>query len=90
MLKEIISHSLDENRGIIYTNVVIIDEGREKDLDLELYLEDLEGYCDLYEDVKWLDYDEDEDDSLTLQRNVNPVELEYGINEYLKENPITP
>ena len=90
MLKEIISHSLDENRGIIYANVLIINEGKEKEQDLELYLEDLEEYCDLYEDVRWLDYDEYEDDSVTLQRNVNVVELEYGISEYLKENPITP
>lgn len=87
MLKEIISHSLDENRGIIYTNVVVIDQGKEKELDLELYLEDLEDYCDLYEEVKWVDYDEYEDDAVTIQRNLNLVELEYGIGEYLKDNP---
>tara|TARA_B100002019_G_scaffold288400_1_gene301956 strand:+ start:375 stop:653 length:279 start_codon:yes stop_codon:yes gene_type:complete len=87
MLKEIISHSLDENRGVIYTNIIVSKEEIEKELDLELYIEDLEDYCDLYEDVNWLDYDEYENDSIILQRNVNPLELEYGLNEYLKDNP---
>ena len=87
MLKEIISHSLDENRGVIYTNIIVSKEEIEKELDLELYIEDLEDYCDLYEDVNWLDYDEYENDSVILQRNLNPLELEYGLNEYLKDNP---
>ncbi len=87
MLKEIVSHSLDENRGIIYTNIVVIKETTEKELDLELYLEDLEEYCELYEDVKWLDYDDYDDNSVILQRNLNLTELEYGLSEYLKENP---
>jgi len=87
MLKEITSHSLDENRGIIYTNIVVLDEEKEKELDLELYLEDLEEYCELYEDVNWLDYDEYEENSVVLQRNLNLVELERGISEYLKDNP---
>ena len=87
MLKEIISHSLDENRGVIYTNIIVSKEEIEKELDLELYIEDLEDYCDLYEDVNWLDYDEYENDSVILQRNLNPLELEYGLREYLKDNP---
>tara|TARA_Y100001938_G_C8097768_1_gene439321 strand:- start:5054 stop:5332 length:279 start_codon:yes stop_codon:yes gene_type:complete len=87
MLKEIISHSLDENRGVIYTNIIVSKEEIEKELDLELYIEDLEDYCDLYEDVNWLDYDEYENDSVILQRNLNPLELEYGLSEYLKDNP---
>ena len=81
------SHSLDENRGVIYTNIIVVEGTTEKELDLELYLEDLEEYCELYEDVKWLDYDNYEDDSVILQRNLNLTELEYGLGEYLKENP---
>lgn len=87
MLKEIVSHSLDENRGVIYANVTVVKETTEKELDLELYVEDLEEYCELYEDVKWLDYDDCEDTSVTLKRNLNLTELEYGLGEYLKDNP---
>ena len=65
MLKEIISHSLDENRGVIYTNIIVSKEEIEKELD----------------------YDEYENDSVILQRNLNPLELEYGLSEYLKDNP---
>ena len=88
MLKEIISHSVDDNRGVIYANVILSDNNTEKEIDIEIYLEDLEDYCDLYEDVNWLDYDEYDDNSITLQRNLNVVELEYGLNEYLKDNPV--
>ena len=88
MLKEVISHSLDENRGIVYANVILVDEGKEMQIGVEFYIDDLEEYCDLYEDVNWMDYDEYDDTSVTLQRNLNIVELEYGLSEYIKDNPI--
>ena len=87
MINEIISHTIDDYRGTICIEASYIKNDNTKLIDLELFLEDLEEYCELFDDMDWVDYEDDYSSTVTIQKNIDMLELQEGLNRYIEENP---
>ena len=86
MIEEIISHNIDDYRGTIFIEASY-NTNNSKIIDLELFLEDLEEYCELFDDMNWVDDEDDYTSTVTIQKNVDLLELQEGLNRYIEENP---
>ena len=85
MVEEIISHTLDEYRGTIAIEFLYSINDINKTLNLEVYLDELEDYGDLYDDVQWQNYEED---TLTAtHQKIDLLELQESLNNYIEDNP---
>tara|TARA_R110002012_G_scaffold311779_1_gene521523 strand:- start:530 stop:808 length:279 start_codon:yes stop_codon:yes gene_type:complete len=87
MINEIISHTIDDYRGTIFIEASYNKNDITKVIDLELFLEDLEEYCELFDDMDWVDYEDDYSSTVTIQKNIDILELQEGLNRYIEENP---
>ncbi len=86
MVEEIISHSLDNERGKIYVEFILVNEEVRTFKELDIYIEDLEEYCDLFDDLDWVNYDEEYDEQVTIQQSVDLLALHEGLNLYVEDN----
>ena len=90
VIEEIHSHLICETRQTIEVEFTMSDEGEESTHTLEIFIEDLEEYCDLFDEIDWYDEDEDEDydnnSSLQLQRQVNILSLQEGLSSYINKD----
>ena len=86
MVEEIISHSLDNERGKIYVEFILVNEEVRTFKELDIYIEDLEEYCDLFDDLDWVNYDDEYDEQVTIQQSVDLLALHEGLNLYLEDN----
>ena len=87
MIEKIISHNIDDYRGTIFIEASYNTNDNSKIIDLELFLEDLEEYCELFDDMNWVDDEDDYTSTVTIQKNVDLLELQEGLNRYIEENP---
>ena len=87
MINEIISHTIDDYRGTIFIEASYNKNDATKVIDFELFLEDLEEYCELFDDMDWVDYEDDYSSTVTIQKNIDILELQEGLNRYIEENP---
>jgi len=87
MINEIISHTIDDYRGTIFIEASYNKNDITKVIDFELFLEDLEEYCELFDDMDWVDYEDDYSSTVTIQKNIDILELQEGLNRYVEENP---
>ena len=86
VIQEIHNHLICEARQTIEVEFTVSDEGEESTHNLEIFIEDLENYCDLFDEVNWYnDEDEyyDDNNSLQLKREVNIISLQEGLNNYI-------
>ena len=44
-------------------------------------------YCELFDDMDWVDYEDDYSSTVTIQKNIDILELQEGLNRYIEENP---
>ena len=86
MVEEIISHSLDNERGKIYVEFILVNEEVRTFKELDIYIEDLEEYCDLFDDLDWVNYDDEYDEQVTIQQTVDLLALHEGLNLYVEDN----
>jgi len=86
MVEEIISHSLDNEGGKIYIEFILVSEEVRSFKEIDIYIEDLEEYCDLFDNLDWVNYDDDDDEQVTLQQSVDSLALHEGLNLYLEDN----
>ena len=75
MVEEIISHALDNHRGSIFVELLYSEKNTKKLINLEVFLDDLEEYCELFEDMDWVDPEEDDTPTVTIQKNIDTLEL---------------
>ena len=87
MINEIISHTIDDYRGTIFIEASYNKNDITKVIDFELFVEDLEEYCELFDDMDWVDYEDDYSSTVTIQKNIDILELQEGLNRYIEENP---
>ena len=88
VIQEIHNHLICEARQTIEVEFTVSDEGEESTHNLEIFIEDLENYCDLFDEVNWYnDEDEyyDDNNSLQLKREVNIISLQEGLNNYINQ-----
>ena len=86
MVEEIISHSLDNERGKIYVEFILVNEEVRTFKELDIYIEDLEEYCDLFDNLDWVNYDDEYDEQVTIQQSVDLLALHEGLNLYVEDN----
>ena len=86
MVEEIISHSLDNERGKIYVEFILVNEEVRTFKELDIYIEDLEEHCDLFDNLDWVNYDDEYDEQVTIQQSVDLLALHEGLNLYLEDN----
>ena len=92
VIQEIHNHLICEARQTIEVEFTVSYEGEESTHNLEIFIEDLENYCDLFDEVNWYNDDEDgyydENASLQLKREVNIVSLQEGLNNYINKEGV--
>tara|TARA_R110000824_G_scaffold226519_2_gene414309 strand:- start:190 stop:468 length:279 start_codon:yes stop_codon:yes gene_type:complete len=86
MIEEIISHALDNSRGTIYVEFILNEHDTLKTMDIEIDIDDLEEYCDLFEDIDWVADEDEEVQTMSLNQNIDTLELQEGLNLYLQDN----
>ena len=77
VIEEIHSHLICETRQTIEVEFTVSDEGEESTHNLEIFIEDLENYCDLFDEIDWYDEDDDDNNSLQIQRQVNIILFKF-------------
>jgi len=87
MVEEIISHTIDDHRGSIFVELLYSEKNTKKLINLEIFLDELEEYCELFDNLDWVDYEEDYTSTVTIQKNVDTLELQEGLNRYIEDNP---
>ncbi len=90
VIQEIHSHVICETRQTIEVDFTISDEGEESTHNLEIFIEDLEDYCDLFDEINWYNDDDDggyydDTNSLQLKREVNILSLQEGLSNYINK-----
>ena len=92
VIQEIHSHLICETRQTIEVDFTVSDEGEESTHNLEIFIEDLENYCDLFDEVSWYNDEDDgyyeDNNSLQLKREVNVVSLQEGLNNYINKGGV--
>ena len=93
VIQEIHSHVICETRQTIEVDFTISDDGEESTHNLEIFIEDLEDYCDLFDEINWYNDDDDggyydDTNSLQLKREVNIVSLQEGLNNYINKEGV--
>jgi len=90
VIEEIHSHHICETRQTIEVEFTMSDEGEESTHTLEIFIEDLEEYCDLFDEMEWCGEDDDDEygnsNSLQLQRQVNTLSLQEGLSSYINKD----
>ena len=57
-VKEILSHHINEDFGVVYVDFIIEDGNQEKEINnFEILEEDLLDVCELYESKEWVDWE---------------------------------
>ena len=53
---------------------------------MEIYIDDLEEYCELFENTDWVDDEDEEVQTVTLNQNIDTLALQEGLHLYLQDN----
>tara|TARA_R110000824_G_scaffold280772_2_gene468957 strand:+ start:753 stop:1022 length:270 start_codon:yes stop_codon:yes gene_type:complete len=85
MVEEIISHTLDNDRGSINIEFLYSNNDNIKTLNVEAFLDELEDYGDLYEETEWVQ--DDDEVSLTFHRQIDLLGLQESLTNYIQDNP---
>ena len=81
-VKEILSHHLNEDFGVIYVDFILEEDGLEKEINnLEIPEEELLDICELYESKEWVDWETE--DVLDIKVELNEDALYEGLEYYL-------
>ena len=83
---EMHTYFIHESRQTIEVEFTIFDEDSEKTHNLEILLEDIEHMCDLYEDLSWYDFDNEEQGNQVIDRKINASALVEGLQIYVNQN----
>jgi hypothetical protein len=83
---EIHTYFIHESRQTLEVEFTVFDEELETTHHLEILLEDMEPICDLFEDVSWEDFDDDEEESHVIDRKINTNSLVDGLQIYVNQN----
>ena len=86
VVEEIISHSFDNTRGTIHIEFIITENENLIHKNMEVYIDELEEYCKLFEDIDWVDDDEEYQESITLYNNIDLLQLQEGLTRYIQDN----
>ena len=86
MIEEIISHNLDNTRGTIYIEFILNENDNLITREMEIYIDDLEEYCELFENTDWVDDEDEEVQTVTLNQNIDTLALQEGLHLYLQDN----
>ena len=85
MVEEIISYTLDNNRGSINIEFLYSQNDSTTTFNVDAFLDELEHYGDLYEDAEWVD--EENESTLTFHRQIDLLGLQESLTHYIKDNP---
>ena len=81
-VKEILSHYINEDLGILYVDFILEYNDTEKEINnLEIPEEDMLELCDLYESKEWVDWETD--DVIDIKGEVNEEALYEGLEYYI-------
>lgn len=85
---EIHSFYILEERESIGVEFTLVDDNVETEHIVEVLIEELEVLCDLFDEVDWVDYSDDDEfnDSVSVQRNINRTDLQEGLTLYINQN----
>jgi len=81
-VKEILSHHLNEDFGVIYVDFILEEDDLEKEINnFEIPEEELLDVCELYESKEWVDWETD--DVIDITGEINKEALYEGLEYYL-------
>jgi|10_taG_2_1085330.scaffolds.fasta_scaffold03199_9 hypothetical protein len=83
---EIHTYFIHESRQTLEVEFTIFDEELETTHNLEILLEEIEHMCDLYEDLSWYDFDNEEQGNQVIDRKINTHALVEGLQTYVTQN----
>ena len=83
---EIHTYFIHESRQTLEVEFTVFNEESETTHHLEILLEDIETICDLFEEVNWYDFDDDEEETHVIDRKINTNSLVDGLQTYLNQN----
>jgi hypothetical protein len=88
VVEEIHSYYMLEDGESIGIEFTLSDDDVESNHTVEIFVEDLESMCDLFDEVDWVDYTDDDEfnDSISVQRNINISGLQEGLTLYINQN----
>ena len=83
---EIHTYFIHESRQTLEVEFTVFNEESETTHHLEILLEDIEPICDLFEEVNWYDFDDDEQGNHVIDRKINTNALVEGLQIYINQN----
>tara|TARA_R100000900_G_scaffold62386_1_gene49923 strand:- start:212 stop:490 length:279 start_codon:yes stop_codon:yes gene_type:complete len=86
IIEEIHSYFINEERETVEVEFTVVEDDVETTTTLEILFEELEGICDLFDEVDWYNSEDDDTGYLQLQRKINPYELKEGLSIYVNQN----
>ena len=86
IIEEIHSYFVNDERETLEVEFTVVEDDIETTITLEVLFEELENVCDLFEEVDWYDYEDDGNETVQVQRKINPDELKEGLNIYINQN----
>jgi len=91
IIEEIHSYFVNDERETLEVEFTVAEDNVETTITLEILFEELEGLCELFEEIDWVndgEYDSNYGDSeiLQTQRKINPDELNEGLGIYINQN----
>ena len=87
-VKEILSHHINEDLGILYVDFILEDDDTEKEINnLEIPEEELLEFCELYESKEWVDWETN--DVLDIKGEINEEALHEGLEYYINNTEET-
>jgi len=86
IIERIHSYFVNDERETLEVEFTLVEDDIETTTTLEILFEELDGLCDLFEEVDWYDYEDDNNDTLQVPRKINPYELKEGLGIYINQN----
>tara|TARA_R110000824_G_scaffold56590_2_gene154811 strand:- start:1280 stop:1558 length:279 start_codon:yes stop_codon:yes gene_type:complete len=86
IIEEIHSFFVNDERETIEVEFTVGEDDIETTLTLEILFEEIESLCDLFVEVEWCGYDDDDVDTLQIRKQINPDELKEGLHTYINQN----
>jgi len=86
IIEEIHSFFVNDERETIEVEFTVGEDDIETTLTLEILFEEIESLCDLFVEVEWCAYDDDDMDTLQIRKQINPDELKAGLHTYINQN----
>tara|TARA_R100001377_G_scaffold56761_2_gene33792 strand:- start:4746 stop:5024 length:279 start_codon:yes stop_codon:yes gene_type:complete len=81
-VKEILSHHINEDFGVVYVDFIIEDGNQEKEINnLEIPEEELTQLCELYQSKEWVDWETE--DVMNIKGEIDEDALVDGVEFYI-------